>query len=154
MKRSHAYRILAVIPFAALALLGSGGQGRGGEQRAEAAPPTQAPPAFEAFSMGDAIEEMDVAAKGWWALLERPSMTLGVYRVAADATDDQEPHELDEAYYVVQGKANFTAGGRTLGVERGAVLFVAAGTPHRFHDVEEDLVALVFFSKRVADEKD
>jgi hypothetical protein len=47
---------------------------------------------------------------------------------------------------VLAGKAKLTAGGDTRAVAPGDAVFVAAGVEHRFHDIEEDLDVLVFFS--------
>ena len=63
-----------------------------------------------------------------------------------DYTLRAEPHTEDEVYYVIRGRARFQAGAEDCAVEGGAVLFVAAGVEHRFHDIEEDLETLVFFA--------
>jgi mannose-6-phosphate isomerase-like protein (cupin superfamily) len=60
-------------------------------------------------------------------------------------TDGQSPHTEDEIYFVVSGRARFRAGDEDRAVTAGDTLFVAAGLPHRFHDIEEDLTLLVVF---------
>ena len=45
-----------------------------------------------------------------------------------------------------RAKSRFTCDGETVDVSPGDVLFVAAGLDHRFHDIEDDLDLLVFFS--------
>jgi quercetin dioxygenase-like cupin family protein len=37
-------------------------------------------------------------------------------------------------------------GGEDQAVGEGTVIFVAAGVEHRFHDIAEELVVLVFFA--------
>ncbi|MEP7082374.1 MAG: cupin domain-containing protein [Chloroflexota bacterium] len=49
-------------------------------------------------------------------------------------------------YYVSAGRAVLTIGEDRIHVEPGSVAFVAAGVEHRFSDITEDLVALVFWS--------
>lgn len=83
----------------------------------------------------------------WVEFLDEPSMMMGIYRLPAGSVDGQNPHDLDEVYYVLEGKGQFTVSGETKPVEAGGVLFVRAKAEHRFHDIEEDLVLLVFFSK-------
>ena len=56
------------------------------------------------------------------------------------------PHSEDEVYYVIQGRARFTAGDDDYVVQGGSVLFVGAGVDHRFYQIEEDMKILVFFA--------
>ena len=74
------------------------------------------------------------------------AMHMGIYALAAGATDPQSPHAEDEAYYVLRGCAKFTAGDETFGVKAGDLIYVRAQAAHRFHDIAEDLELLVFFS--------
>ena len=71
-------------------------------------------------------------------------MSAGVYGLAAGAADPQKPHKEDELYYVVRGRAHMKAGSEDREVVAGSVIFVAAGVEHRFYDIEEELVVLVF----------
>ena len=73
-------------------------------------------------------------------------MSGGLYVLAAGATDTQRPHHEDEMYYVVRGKGQFRAGEEDREISAGSVLFVAAEVEHHFHDITEELVALVFFA--------
>jgi mannose-6-phosphate isomerase-like protein (cupin superfamily) len=72
-------------------------------------------------------------------------MSVGVYRLPPGASDSQQPHAEDELYYVLEGRARFTAGDTTVDIEPGLVLFVAARERHRFHDIVEPLTLLVVF---------
>ena len=65
--------------------------------------------------------------------------------LAAGAVDRQRPHTEDEAYVVLEGRSRFTAGADTSAVGPGDTLFVAAGVPHRFHDITETLRLIVVF---------
>ena len=111
-----------------------------------AAAAAQTPPAAEAFSVPSIEAELAEAGKSWRQFLTRPSLSCGVYRLAAGATDKQSPHQLDEIYYVVSGRATLQVGDQNHDSEPGSVLFVPAGASHRFVDIEEDLTTLVFFS--------
>jgi quercetin dioxygenase-like cupin family protein len=79
-------------------------------------------------------------------LLRVPSMSAGVYVLAAGGEDCQVPHRQDELYYVMGGKARMQAGAEDREVSRGSLVFVAAQARHRFYDIEEELVVLVFFA--------
>jgi mannose-6-phosphate isomerase-like protein (cupin superfamily) len=49
-------------------------------------------------------------------------------------------------YYVISGRGSITVGEEGEVVGPGSVIFVAAGVPHRFHDITEDLQVLVFWA--------
>jgi quercetin dioxygenase-like cupin family protein len=49
-------------------------------------------------------------------------------------------------YYVVRGRARFKAGDDDREVSAGSVIYVAAQVEHRFHDIAEELMVLVFFA--------
>jgi ketosteroid isomerase-like protein len=94
------------------------------------------------------------AARGgpWLEFLRSHGLYCGVYVLPAGASDGQQPHREDEAYYVVRGRAKFVVGASDA-VEQfdaapGSVLFVAAGVPHRFHSISEEFELLVFFTTR------
>ncbi len=78
--------------------------------------------------------------------LRVPAMSAGLYVLPAGGTDPQRPHNEDEMYYVVRGRARFKAGTEDREVSAGSVLFVAAEVEHRFYDIKEELAVLVFFA--------
>ena len=84
--------------------------------------------------------------KPYREFLRVPSMSAGVYVLPAGAIDAQKPHQEDETYYVIRGRARFTVGAEDHDVSAGGVIFVAAKVEHRFHDITEELAVLVFFA--------
>ncbi|MGA8303194.1 MAG: cupin domain-containing protein [Thermoplasmata archaeon] len=85
-------------------------------------------------------------AGGYAEFLRVPTMSAGVYVLAAGAVDRQTPHTEDEIYYVVRGHARFRKGDVETVAGPGAVLFVPAHEEHRFHSITEELVLLVVFA--------
>jgi mannose-6-phosphate isomerase-like protein (cupin superfamily) len=79
-------------------------------------------------------------------LLRTQDLSAGLYRLATGAVDTQQPHGEEEIYYVISGRARFSAGENDTAIEPGDLLFVPAREPHRFHDIQEDLELLVFFA--------
>ena len=73
-----------------------------------------------------------------------PSSSRGLYVLAAGAKDWQQPHERDEVYYVLCGRAVIQVGDQTLPVKSGSVIYVKAGVEHEFRDIEEVLATVVF----------
>lgn len=101
-------------------------------------------------SLFTTVTEIDVqrarTRKPYREFLRTPSMSAGLYVLAAGAEDTQRPHHEDEMYYVVRGRARFRAGKEDREVSAGSVLFVAAEVEHQFYNVQEELAALVFFA--------
>lgn len=90
--------------------------------------------------------EQQASGKRYKEFLRIPALSAGVYSLPQGATDGQSPHQEDEMYYVVKGKAKMVVGEEHSDVAPGSVIFVEANADHRFFDIEEDLVLLVFFS--------
>jgi mannose-6-phosphate isomerase-like protein (cupin superfamily) len=55
------------------------------------------------------------------------------------------PHDQDEVYVILRGRGVFFHGGQRDPFGPGDLLFVAAGTEHRFEDFTEDLTVWVVF---------
>jgi mannose-6-phosphate isomerase-like protein (cupin superfamily) len=55
------------------------------------------------------------------------------------------PHAQDEIYVILRGRGLFAHDGTRDSFEAGDLLFVAAGTEHRFEDFTEDLAVWVVF---------
>lgn len=98
------------------------------------------------FEIGTVDTARAEAGKSYLEFLREKTLSLGLYMLAAGEEDLQQPHTEDEVYYVIRGKARFEANGQDRAVKRGAVLFVAAGVPHHFHSIVEDLSVLVIFA--------
>jgi len=78
-------------------------------------------------------------------LFRSADLSTGVYVLPPGAIDDQSPHSEDEVYYVVRGRGAFEIEGERRQISPGEILFVPANRVHRFHEVSEELVALVVF---------
>lgn len=94
----------------------------------------------------DLSAEQRASAEPWLEFLRVPSLRAGLYVLAAGAWDHQSPHEEDEVYYVVAGRATFEAGAEQTPVGAGSIIYVAAHQPHRFTNITEELRVLVFFA--------
>jgi mannose-6-phosphate isomerase-like protein (cupin superfamily) len=86
------------------------------------------------------------AGRDYQEFLRVPSMSAGVYELAAGAEDRQQPHTEDELYYVVAGRASLRVDGEDVAMEAGSLAYVPARVEHRFHNITEDLTILVFFA--------
>jgi mannose-6-phosphate isomerase-like protein (cupin superfamily) len=107
-------------------------------------------PPVEAFDVLS-LEAARARAQGrtgelYLEFLRRDSMSCGLYVLEPGADDPQEPHQEDEVYVVLAGRARLRMADQDQAVGPGSVLFVAGTVPHRFHDVTERLSVLVFFA--------
>ena len=103
-------------------------------------------PAMAFFTLAEIQAAHERAGKLYSEFLRVPAMSVGLYRLAAGATDPQQPHTEDELYYIVGGRASIQVGETDTPVAAGSLVFVAANIAHRFHDIAEDLSVLVFFA--------
>ncbi|CAM5627923.1 hypothetical protein GCM10010329_21450 [Streptomyces spiroverticillatus] len=95
----------------------------------------------------DELEAERAANDGaYLQFLKERNMSAGLYALDAGSTDPQQPHNEDEIYFVVSGRAAVTVGMETTQVARGSVVYVPAGVAHKFHHISEDLRVLVVFS--------
>jgi mannose-6-phosphate isomerase-like protein (cupin superfamily) len=99
---------------------------------------------FQEF--GQLLGQRSRQATPYLEFLRVASMSAGLYVLPAGAVDRQSPHQQDELYYVVRGRARMRAGEQDRSIGPGALIFVAAHAPHRFYDIEQDLELLVFFA--------
>lgn len=92
------------------------------------------------------LSERESSGRLYLEFLRIPAMSAGIYYLPKGATDPQKPHLEDELYYVVQGRARMRVGGEDSEVSAGSLIFVEAKAEHKFHQIEEDLVVVVFFA--------
>jgi mannose-6-phosphate isomerase-like protein (cupin superfamily) len=100
---------------------------------------------MEAWEL-DELEAARVASgRRYHEFISVPDLSGGLYVLEAGATDPQSPHDEDELYVVMSGRAKVNVAGEARPITAGSVIFVGAGVDHRFHDIEERLVLLVMF---------
>lgn len=100
---------------------------------------------MEAFELADVRRALADNGGLYHEFVRTHDLSVGLYVLAAGATDPQSPHTEDEVYYVVSGRGRIRVGEEDRAVAGGSVVFVGADIEHRFHDIEEELVILVFF---------
>lgn len=101
---------------------------------------------MEAFDVAELADRVIAWDQRWMEFLRVPALSMGIYNLPRGESDPQQPHTEDEVYYVVSGRAILRVADQDHPVQPGAVVYVAAGVPHRFHTIEEGLVVLVFFA--------
>jgi mannose-6-phosphate isomerase-like protein (cupin superfamily) len=98
------------------------------------------------YQISELEKQQAGSGKRYFEFLRVPAMSAGVYVLPAGGNDPQSPHQEDEMYYVVNGRARMKAGEEDQAVGPGTVIFVPAKMEHRFYDISEELTVLVFFA--------
>ncbi|WP_326611435.1 cupin domain-containing protein [Streptomyces scopuliridis] len=101
---------------------------------------------MKAFRLDELEAERAANDGAYLQFVRERNMSVGLYALDAGASDPQQPHRQDEVYFVVTGRASLTVGMETTQVSRGSVVYVPAGTAHKFHHITEDLRVMVVFS--------
>ena len=103
-------------------------------------------PDWRVFALGELLEKQKSLKKPYLEFLRVPALSCGIYTLAAGAKDLQAPHDEDEVYFVVDGRARLQIDGVERRVQRGSILYVRATSEHSFFEIEEDMTLLVFFA--------
>ena len=101
---------------------------------------------MQTFELSSLLTEQVQSGEAYVEFLRVPALSMGVYMLPADGVDGQRPHNEDEVYYVVRGRAIINVSGEDRAVEPGSLIYVAAHAPHHFHSISEELAVLVFFA--------
>ena len=102
--------------------------------------------AWEVVDVESVLETLGDADVAFRELVRVPTLSAGVYRLAAGSRDMQGPHDEDEVYYVLSGRARIRVGDEVRDVKPGSLLYVKAATDHVFFEIEEDITLLVLFA--------
>jgi mannose-6-phosphate isomerase-like protein (cupin superfamily) len=94
--------------------------------------------------VNDLISELDKFGGYFMDFITTRQIQAGIIRLHANDRDSQQPHPVDEVYFVIQGKGMILINGENYSIKEGTSIFVPADTEHRFHGNSEDLV--VFYA--------
>jgi mannose-6-phosphate isomerase-like protein (cupin superfamily) len=97
-------------------------------------------------TLADLLAAREAADRPYLEFVREDSMSVGLYVLPPGGVDNQTPHDEDEVYVVLRGRARFTAGDVTVDVAPTDTLYVPAQVPHRFHDITEELALAVVFA--------
>jgi mannose-6-phosphate isomerase-like protein (cupin superfamily) len=101
---------------------------------------------MQTFDLATLVADREKLGRPWLEFLHTASLSMGVYHLKAGQADRQNPHTEDEVYYVLSGQAVFWTAQESKPVGPGAILYVDRKIEHRFMEISEDLMVLVFFA--------
>jgi mannose-6-phosphate isomerase-like protein (cupin superfamily) len=102
--------------------------------------------AWETFDIGALQATLEGNAVQYREFLKVPALSCGLYFLPRGSEDMQSPHDEDEVYYVLKGKAQLQVGEERREIGVGSLLYVKATETHSFFEIEEDMTLLVFFA--------
>ena len=100
---------------------------------------------MDRYVLSELLDRRSASGRPYLEFQRSADLSTGLYVLPAGGIDLQSPHSEDEIYVVLEGRARVTVGNEDGPADRGDVIFVGAGVPHRFHDIEEELRLLVVF---------
>lgn len=101
---------------------------------------------WQVFDLKEIKEKLQGNPVEYLEFLNVPALNCGLYSLVAGSTDMQAPHDEDEVYLVLSGKARMRLNDEERNVGPGSLLYVGASTEHSFFEIEEDMTLLVFFA--------
>src|SRR3989337_4415456 len=101
---------------------------------------------MDAHGLDELRAAREAAGRPYHEFLRVPSMSAGFYHLPAGGVDPQSPHDEDEIYVAMHGRARITVGDEARAVSPGDVVFVAAQGPHHLHPIAAGLAAVVVFA--------
>lgn len=101
---------------------------------------------MRAYNLDELLTALQRRGEPYHEFLRVPAMSAGLYALSAGAIDQQTPHQEDEVYYVLRGRAMLGVDRAEIPVGPGSIVYVPARVPHRFHAITEDLLVLVWFA--------
>ena len=107
---------------------------------------SQEHPGVQSFHLDEVREDRAAHGRPWQEFLRVPELFAGLYEIPAGGEDPQGPHDADEVYHVLSGRAVLMVEDEPHPVRAGSVIYVAKELDHRFVEITEDLSVLVFFA--------
>ena len=102
--------------------------------------------AWQVFDLDEVRGKLEGKAVEYLEFLNVPALNCGIYFLQAGSTDMQAPHDDDEVYVVLSGRARMRLGDSERDIGPGSLLYVSATTEHSFFEIEEDMTLLVLFA--------
>ena len=101
---------------------------------------------WEIFDLEEIKTKLSREGVEYREFLRVPALSCGLYHLPAGSRDMQNPHDEDEVYLVLDGRARMKLGEEMRDVKPGSILYIRATESHSFFEIEEDMTLLVFFA--------
>ncbi len=96
-------------------------------------------------SLEKILADLDATDEYFLNIFKSKGFDMGILRLRKGEIDTQEPHSVDEVYFVIEGSGHIELEGKMKPVNRADFIFVPANVQHRFVVGNKDLIVLYFF---------
>ena len=97
------------------------------------------------LNFADVILDMKAQKEEFRRILETRNIALGIWKIEVGESDFQTPHERDEVYIILSGKAKLKIEEKIFEVSPNKIFFVKRDTEHNFFDIVEDVELIYAF---------
>ena len=97
------------------------------------------------LDFADVVLDMKAQKEDFRRILETENITLGIWKIEVGESDIQTPHERDEVYIILSGKAKLKIEGKVFEVSPNKIFFVKRDTEHNFFGIVEDVELIYAF---------
>jgi mannose-6-phosphate isomerase-like protein (cupin superfamily) len=87
------------------------------------------------------IDKLSSEDQYFFDFINTSDLQAGILKVSKKIKDTQQPHPVDELYYVIRGSGYIQIEGNNNFVKEGSIIFVPANIEHKFLS-STDLVVL------------
>ncbi|MGB8938000.1 MAG: cupin domain-containing protein [Candidatus Nitrosopolaris sp.] len=92
------------------------------------------------YELNNLLSELDGQGGYFIDFISTGGIQAGIIRLHPGENDSQEPHSVDDVYYVIEGNGFIKLDGKNHQIKQGTSIFVPAKADHRFHGNKQDLV--------------
>jgi mannose-6-phosphate isomerase-like protein (cupin superfamily) len=98
------------------------------------------------ISLAKVIADLDATTNEYFLnIFKSKDLEVGILRLRRGEIDTQEPHSVDEVYFVIEGNGHIEIEDKKKPVNPADFIFVPANAHHRFVVDNKDLIVLYFF---------
>ncbi|MFB5600639.1 MAG: cupin domain-containing protein [Nitrososphaeraceae archaeon] len=75
-------------------------------------------------------------------LLKTTNMEVGIINMKKNQKDIQQPHDVDEIYYIISGVGSLEINGNKNDISTGKIIYIPRKLPHSFNALSDELIVL------------
>ena len=100
----------------------------------------------KSFELQDLVSRLKKEGRYFLDFLKVGKLEAGIIVLHVGEEDTQEPHPVDELYYIIEGAGFIELGMKKRAIRKGSIIFIPAKLHHKFYGNESDLVVLYVFA--------
>ena len=97
------------------------------------------------ISLEKVIAHLDATNEYFLNVFKSKPLEVGILRLRRGETDTQEPHSVDEVYFIIEGAGYIKIEEKMKRVNPADFIYVPANVRHRFVADNKGLIVLYFF---------